>query len=360
MATEKAYVWTPTTETGFMNDELDAIWEAINANDPSGTYVLLAGDEMTGELKLAASSNPMRFISSSDFRMNFRVQDGEGRYGMYWNTRGGLNPTFEKAVEMAGGIGLNPNNNIWVKFLHSGPGTTHNIDDPFQFERTNIQFQAGGFMSSLDLAATAGANMFESTISGSLRGSYNPWMEDLAGGDYRLMAQYKSPGGTSVSAILGDQHQHKYFEGYLATSDQTLTPGPTAVNWTGEAVKGSIFTHDNSTNPSRITVDVDGLYDLNAAITLEYKSTTGTLRNTMMGSIRINGTTTLKTRAQNTYLRNAESNITSTINLHRMLALSAGDYIEIMAVEVSNTGVTVDAVADETEIQLIYRGNSSA
>jgi hypothetical protein len=333
---------------------------SVSVLEADAPYLPLAGGTMSGEIQMAAASNPCRFVSSSDFSMNFRLQDGEGRYGMYWNTRGGASPTYQKAVEAAGGLAINPNGNTWFKLLHSGPGNTHNVDDPFVWERHFTCFLAGGFQTSLDLGPTAGANMFSSTISGSLRGSYNPWMEDLGDDQYRLMAQYRPPGGTSANLILGDPHQHKYFEGYLTTADQTLTPGPTAITWNAESKKDDIFTHDNSTNPSRIEVDVDGLYDLNVAITLEYKATTGTLRNTMLGFIRLNGTTTLKTRAQNTYLRNAESNITSTINLHRMLDLTAGDYVEILAIEVSNTGVTVDAVADEAEIQLIYRGHSNA
>jgi hypothetical protein len=48
MATAKTHTWTPTTENGFMNTELDNIWEAINGG--SGLYAPLVHTHVEADI----------------------------------------------------------------------------------------------------------------------------------------------------------------------------------------------------------------------------------------------------------------------------------------------------------------------
>lgn len=332
--------------------------------DLFASYLPLAGGTLSGTLEIDAGGGPLEFISAGGWVWTWKLQDGEGRVSQYWNTEGGASPTFTEATEKASGVIMTPNSNLMFEWLHSGPSTTHSADDPITWDRIFSIFAAGGFQASLDLAETSASNIFNDTTAGNLRGGWNPYLDEMdtgeTSGSYRIMASYKGPGTSANKAIVADPHSHKYFEGYIDTTDQNLSGAGNLIGWNGEANKHDIYTHSTSTNPSRIQVDRDGLYDVNVNITLEWVSTTGTLRSTYQAVLRKNGVTNYRARASNNYIRNAEGNDRSSINMSRLVPLQIGDYLEVVVSEVNTGTVTVAAKAGESEIQVIYRGNSKA
>ena len=349
-------LWSAFTGAWVEADDLQTVLE-------DAPYLPLAGGTLSGELVMNAAGSPYRMISGGGYEAWMRLQDGEGRMSQYWNASGGASPTFISAVEKAAGVIMTPTSNIAWEWIHSGPGTSHAADDPITWERVYTFFSAGGFQASLDLAKTADANIFQSTEVGHLRGGWNPYLDQIndigVADDYRLLTSFKSPGTGAATMILADPHSHKYIGVYRDSTNQSITGANQIVEWNAEANKDNIFTHDNSTNPSRIAVDVTGLYDLNLNIMLEWASTTGTLRSTYLAQIKKNGSIYYRARAANNYIRNAEGNDASSINLSRMISLTKDDYIEIELDEVNTAGITLNILAGASELQLIYRGHSS-
>jgi hypothetical protein len=98
MATAKSFTWTPDTPKGFLNEELDNLWDAINAL-PSGSYVDLSTTQTVGGTKTWTdpqvwTSGTLHMGSSAIQGFKFRRQDGTGRFAFYWNTLGGTSPTY--------------------------------------------------------------------------------------------------------------------------------------------------------------------------------------------------------------------------------------------------------------------------
>jgi len=88
------------------------------------------------------------------------------------------------------------------------------------------------------------------------------------------------------------------------------------------------FTHDVSTNNSRVTVGATGRYSIKATIGAEQ---TDAGRCTLGVQVRVNGTTNyIKARALGYSRGSAYGNY--GINLYTELDLTAADYIEIMTI----------------------------
>jgi hypothetical protein len=140
MATAKSYTWTPTTQTGFLNEELDNIWDAINAL-PSGSYVDLTTDQAVGGVKTFTAGTPFRAAGgTTSYGFVMRRTDGTGRFSFYWNTEGGTTPTTVQANEWAMQMRFAPNvtDSYVVSVFDSSAspaGTSITWDDLFKVTR---------------------------------------------------------------------------------------------------------------------------------------------------------------------------------------------------------------------------------
>lgn len=115
----------------------------------------------------------------------------------------------------------------------------------------------------------------------------------------------------------------------LTSTDDSSTftqSTPLICTWDAETEKDSGFSHSNSTNPSRITVDHDGTYLFAASL----RVTSSAARAQTVAKLIVNGVIQPQPYGS-VYIRNAGSSSdywTSVVN-PPPLKLSAGDYVEV-------------------------------
>ena len=126
----------------------------------------------------------------------------------------------------------------------------------------------------------------------------------------------------------------------LTSTDDSSTftqSTPLICTWDAETEKDSGFSHSNSTNPSRITVDHDGTYLFAASL----RVTSSAARAQTVAKLIINGVIQPQPYGS-VYIRNAGSSSdhwTSVVNPPPM-KLSAGDYVEVQIQVESQSTVT--------------------
>jgi hypothetical protein len=115
----------------------------------------------------------------------------------------------------------------------------------------------------------------------------------------------------------------------LTSTDDSSTftqSTPLVCTWDAETEKDSGFSHSNSTNPSRITVDHDGTYLFAASL----RVTSSAARAQTVAKLIVNGVIQPQPYGS-VYIRNSGSSSdywTSVVN-PPPLKLSAGDYVEV-------------------------------
>lgn len=115
------------------------------------------------------------------------------------------------------------------------------------------------------------------------------------------------------------------------SGNYNLTTSAVALTWDVE-ISDPDGMHDNSSNTSRITAPVSGLYQV--AVQLYNNNTSG--YGTVYG--RVNGTTDV---AASSVRRTGDANVGTPLTSTFPVALSAGDYIEIMVLHSSAAGQIV-------------------
>lgn len=102
-----------------------------------------------------------------------------------------------------------------------------------------------------------------------------------------------------------------------------------AISWDTEVNEDAIFTHDNATNNSRVTVSLTGPYQVKATVTLD-----NTEANKIFACscfVRVDGTTAKKTGiARGSSQDGGSDQNFFTLTLHTEVDLVASSYIEIM------------------------------
>lgn len=126
----------------------------------------------------------------------------------------------------------------------------------------------------------------------------------------------------------------------------------TAISWDVEDHEDANFTHDNSTNNSRVVVGMTGRYAMKASVAAD-----SLVVNRWVGAIylRVNGTTDKKAGiGRGSYTRGASYNDEISMLIVTELELTADDYIEVMVeTENSSDGNNVDTI--DAECELIIR-----
>ena len=125
----------------------------------------------------------------------------------------------------------------------------------------------------------------------------------------------------------------------------------TYITWqTQEHIDTGTFTHSTGTNPSRITVDTTGRYQLISTVGLDQD---GANRTTFMLRYRINGTTTVTRGTSRGYSRGV-GYADASVFLNTEVELTAGDYIEV-AVLIDDTDASYTNNTLNTECEVIMR-----
>ena len=132
-------------------------------------------------------------------------------------------------------------------------------------------------------------------------------------------------------------------------SDTDCNPGPTVIPFTNETRVDNGFTHDNTTNPSRIYVSDTGYYKISYQIPFNNNVNNRVVMHTY---IRRNGTTSLGGDGY-CYLRNnTTANREACSGVVNMIYLIAGDYIEVVADRYSGADGTTYAIDPECYLMI--------
>ena len=204
-----------------------------------------------------------------------------------------------------------------VNDLSTLPGTSQGQlligDGPSKFDwvstaQGTFDAREGVFSEKIRLEAQAS----DPTISGG-----NIWLR--SDNDFRYYADDRPLVGGMVNMI-----QCRQTSGVSRDNLNASTVTWTVVAWNAEDVKDSLYSHSNSTNPSRITVAKTGWYKITYCVSTEDRSTS---RKNIWTSILVNGSSVVPGQCY-AYSRNTTDEWASNTcsSIHR---LTAGDYVEI-------------------------------
>lgn len=119
---------------------------------------------------------------------------------------------------------------------------------------------------------------------------------------------------------------------------------PAAIPWDTELFKDdTTFSHSNSSNPSRITVLTDGIYEINYMFSVE---NIDNQRKTLRSRLRKNGTTYIDGSASYSFTYSKFDDKSTHVSSSFLVELVANDYIEVMVNGQTNSG-DVNLIPDE-------------
>lgn len=122
------------------------------------------------------------------------------------------------------------------------------------------------------------------------------------------------------------------------------TVTPTAVPWDVEMFKDDTsFVHSNTVNPSRIQVVIGGTYEINYMFSLVNDNNQ---RKTLRSRVRLNGTNYVPRSACYAFTYSSSDDKATLVSSSFLVDMNAGDYLEIMVNQQTNTG-NVNLVPNE-------------
>lgn len=164
------------------------------------------------------------------------------------------------------------------------------------------------------------------------------------------------------AAASGVDWAYTHIPTIAITSDDSSTnynnATDTAVSWTGASshfyydAAETYFQHSTSTNPTRITIQKDGLYEIHVNLMLQSM----VVRPNLKLTVRQNGSTTLVGTGAMGYIRSTGGHNNSSIVLTTWSELTATDYVEAMVIQEAAAG-TVNIVSLECIFAVKRIGN---
>lgn len=135
------------------------------------------------------------------------------------------------------------------------------------------------------------------------------------------------------------------------TSSQNINAAATdnLVTWnTQDHIDGDSFSHTTGLNPSRVTFDVTGKYEIMVLLNLSGSAT----RYNGRVKLRIDGTTTLRPRGKSGYIRNTTGHAESSLTIPGYIyEATAGEYVEVL-VDRESTNTSTVALTSESVFQI--------
>ncbi len=139
---------------------------------------------------------------------------------------------------------------------------------------------------------------------------------------------------------------------YNNTTTDINVATPVAISWNGTTttirIVDSLFTHSTSTNPSRVEVNADGLFEISYSISVD---NVGNSRTTPRSRIRLNGSTYITIGVGYSYTRNTTDDKLTLVTHPVLLPLTSGDYIEILCDQQGTAG-TANTIPDESSFKI--------
>ncbi len=122
---------------------------------------------------------------------------------------------------------------------------------------------------------------------------------------------------------------------------------PVEIPWDIELFKdASTFSHSNSTNPSRITVLYNGLYEINYMFSIENDDNQ---RKTLRSRLRKNGTTYIDGSASYSFTYSKFDDKSTHVSSSFLVELNVNDYLEVLVNGQTNSGI-VNLIPNENLI----------
>lgn len=119
---------------------------------------------------------------------------------------------------------------------------------------------------------------------------------------------------------------------------------PVAIPWDNEIINDdTTFSHSNTINPSRITVQDYGIYEINYMFSIE---NVDNQRKTLRSRLRRNGTTYVDGSASYSFTYSKFDDKSTHVSSSFLVELNANDYIEVMVNGQTNSGA-VNLIPDE-------------
>ena len=107
-----------------------------------------------------------------------------------------------------------------------------------------------------------------------------------------------------------------------------------SLNWSFARIDRDYFSHSTTTNAHQITVTQTGTYFLNLAMPLQGSLTRGTIR----AEVKVDGTVVQGSRAESSYIRNADAHTESSNHLSLALNLAANQVVEVTVIRTAGGG----------------------
>jgi len=127
---------------------------------------------------------------------------------------------------------------------------------------------------------------------------------------------------------------------------------PEAVIFDTFDINSPNITFDPATNPTHLTIDVTGKYEIKYSVNWTAIFSTNSRRQ-IKTFLRKNGITDIPQSSSYGYRRNEQA-ASATNSATFVLALTAGDYIEVMGQNSSSVGASVSTIAGESSLSVTY------
>ncbi len=118
--------------------------------------------------------------------------------------------------------------------------------------------------------------------------------------------------------------------------DLNVFGSPVSIPWDVEMFKdATAFVHSNTSNPSRVSVNYQGVYEINYMFSIE---NVDNQRKTLRSRLRKNGSTYIEGSAAYSFTYSKFDDKSTHVSSSFLVELQPGDYIEIMVNGQTNTG----------------------
>ena len=174
-----------------------------------------------------------------------------------------------------------------------------------------------------------------------------------SGGETGLF--FKDSAGTEMDLLMGHgtsnmpaaRYHHSGVDDINAAATNNVVP------WNGEDFEdGTVFTHDTSTDNSRITVSDAARYLVTGGISVQ-NATTSSFRYNGKVKFRVNNSTTLNVRSQTGYIRQTSGQTETTLMFSLILDLAAGDYFELLVDRENTTIGPANMLPNESSLSIV-------
>lgn len=150
---------------------------------------------------------------------------------------------------------------------------------------------------------------------------------------------WDEPVNANWASIDADMASHDQVA-KLTTSDSSTNINTSVLfPWDTAAILDAPFDYDSANTPERLDITEDGTYEFH--VTIAQNVTDGSTRTNAGARLQVNGSTLVPGYGLSGYKRTSEGHQESSVHVHALETLSAGDYVEVSMKQYANGGTVV-------------------